>query len=64
MQLPKYATDHQGQENRHGGQEQSSNSPFSQSNAASSSRPARLTTQIEFRRPQFPLWATRRRQTA
>jgi hypothetical protein len=55
IELPKYATDHEGQENHHGGQEQSGNNPLPQSNAVSGSRPARLTTQIEFRRPQFPL---------
>jgi hypothetical protein len=29
IELPKYATDHEGQENHHGGQEQSGNNRFS-----------------------------------
>jgi hypothetical protein len=53
--LSKYATDDRGQKDRRGGQEQSGNNLFSQSNAASSSRSARLTARIEFGGPQFLL---------
>jgi hypothetical protein len=55
MSLSKYATDDRGQKDHRGGHEQSGNNLFSESNEASSSRPARLTARIEFGRPQFPL---------
>jgi hypothetical protein len=48
MSLSKYAADDRGQENQRGGHEQSDSNLFSQSNEASSSRPARLTARIEF----------------
>jgi hypothetical protein len=51
----KIPTDDQGQEDHRGGHEQSDSNLSSQSNEASSSRPARLTARIEFRGPQFPL---------
>jgi hypothetical protein len=55
--LSKYATDDRGQKDQRNGQEQSGNNLFSQRNAASSSGFARLTAQIEFGGPQFPLQA-------
>jgi hypothetical protein len=55
MSLSEYATDDRGQENHRGGHEQPDSNLFSESNEASSSRPARLTARIEFGRPQFPL---------
>jgi hypothetical protein len=53
--LSKYATDDGGQKDRRAGQQQSGNNLFTQSNAASSSRFARLTARIEFGGPQFLL---------
>jgi hypothetical protein len=55
MSLSKYATDDQGQEDHRGGHEQSDSNLFSENNEATSSRPARLTTRIEFGRSQFLL---------
>jgi hypothetical protein len=53
MSSSKYATNDQAQENHRGGHEQSGSNLFSESNEASSSRPAELTARIEFGRPQF-----------
>jgi hypothetical protein len=44
--LSKYATDDRGQKDQRSGQEQSGNNLFSQRNAASSSRSARLPARI------------------
>jgi hypothetical protein len=55
MDLSKCATDNQRQEDYRGGQEQSSDNLASQSNAASSHRPTKLTSRIKFGRPQFLL---------
>src|SRR5258705_3863125 len=53
MGLSKCAADDRGQKNHRGGQEHSRENLSSQSNAASSSRPTRLTGRIEFGGPQF-----------
>jgi hypothetical protein len=53
--LFKYAADDRGQKDHRSGQKQSGNNLFSQSDATSSSRPAKLTARIEFGGPQFLL---------
>src|SRR5258705_13788179 len=53
MGLSKCAADDRGQKNHRGGQEHSRDYLSPQSNAASSSRPTRLTARIEFGGPQF-----------
>jgi hypothetical protein len=64
MSSSKYATNDQAQENHHGGHQQSGSNLFSESNEASSSRPAELTARIEFGRPQFLLRGIETKRTA